>query len=66
MLSLHLLQNSLIYINTLMLQQILEQPSWQNRLTSEDLRALTPLLFAHINPFGRFELNMNDRIPLDS
>ena len=44
MLCLHLLQVSLVYINTVMLQQVLAEPAWQNRLTDTDIRALTPLL----------------------
>jgi hypothetical protein len=52
MLSLHLLQVSLVYINTLMIQQVLAEPAWQSRLTAADLRALTPLLWAHMNPYG--------------
>ena len=36
MLALHLLQNSLVYINTLMLQQVLTQDSWQNRLINDN------------------------------
>jgi Tn3 transposase DDE domain len=40
MLSLHLLQNCMVYVNTLMLQQVLAQPHWTGRLTSTDLRAL--------------------------
>jgi hypothetical protein len=27
--------------------------------------ALTPLIWEHVNPYGRFELDMNARIPLD-
>jgi TnpA family transposase len=65
MLSLHLLQNCMVYINTLMLQQILAQPKWANMLTPRDLRALTPLIWDHVNPYGRFELDMNDRLPLE-
>jgi TnpA family transposase len=64
MLSLHLLQNCMVYINTLMLQQILAQPKWANKLTPRDLRALTPLIWDHVNPYGRFELDMSDRLPL--
>lgn len=64
MLCLHLLQNCLVYINTLMIQQVLSEPQWQNRLTPEDLRALTPLFYAHVNPYGNFHLDMNERIPL--
>ena len=31
--ALQLLQNCMVYINTLMLQQVLAQDRWQNRLT---------------------------------
>ena len=33
MLALHLLQNCMVYINTLMLQQVLAQPKWADKLT---------------------------------
>ena len=35
-------------------------------MTSEDLRALalTPLIYSHINPYGNFKLNMDERIPI--
>jgi TnpA family transposase len=65
MLSLHLLQNCLIYINTLMLQQVLGQPRWAGRLSARDLDALTPLIWEHVNPYGRFDLDMEARLPLD-
>ena len=65
MLSLHLLQVSLVYINTLMIQQVLAEPAWQDRLTAVDLRALTPLLWAHVNPYGTFTLDMNARLLLE-
>jgi TnpA family transposase len=65
MLALHLLQNSLVYINTLMLQQVLAQDSWQNRLTKEDWRALTPLFYLHINPYGEFSLDMTTRLGIE-
>ena len=65
MLALHLLQNCMVYINTLMLQQVLAQPKWADKLTPQDLRALTPLIWDHVNPYGRFELDMNARLPLE-
>jgi hypothetical protein len=34
------------------------------RLTATDLRALTPLIWEHVNPYGRFELDMTTRLPL--
>ena len=58
MLALHLLQNCMVYINTLMLQGILAQPKWADKLTPRDLRALTPRIWDHVNPYGRFELDI--------
>lgn len=66
MLGLHLLQVSLVYVNTLMIQQVLSEPGWQGQLTGADLRALTPLKWQHINPYGTFTLNMHERLPLNS
>ena len=65
MLCLHLLQVSLVYVNTLMMQQVLNEPEWQGKLTTDDLRALTPLKWQHINPYGTFTLNMTQRLPLE-
>ena len=55
MLALHLLQISLVYVNTLMIQRVLSEPSWSGKLTPEDRRALTPLIYGHVNPYVRFE-----------
>lgn len=63
-LSLHLLQICLVYINTLMIQQVLAAPGWLQRMAQEDFRGLTPLFYAHINPYGIFELDMEKRLPL--
>jgi TnpA family transposase len=63
-LALHLLQLSLVYVNTLMLQQVLAEETWRERLTPEDLRALTPLLYSHVNPYGTFRLDMQERLAL--
>jgi Tn3 transposase DDE domain len=65
MLALHLLQNCMVYINTLMLQRVLARPQWSERLTARDIRALTPLIWEHVNPYGRFELDMEARLPID-
>ena len=65
MLCLHLLQICLVYINTLMIQQVLSKQHWKNNLTLEDRRALTPLMHVHINPYGLFLLDLQKRLPLD-
>lgn len=64
-LALHLVQISLVYINTLMLQQVLSEPGWFSKLNAHDQRALTPLIYAHVNPYGTFQLDLNKRLPID-
>src|SRR3546814_5323784 len=51
-----------IYVNTRMLQTVLVEPKWAGRMTPEDYRGLTPLIYSHVNPYGRFDLDLNDRI----
>ncbi len=65
MLSLHLLQNCMVYVNTLMVQQVLARSAWKGRLTPRDLHALTPLFWGHVNPYGRFDLDMRTRLDLN-
>ena len=64
-LSLHLVQACLVYINTLMLQQVLDEPRWREKMTPEDYRALTPLIYQHVNPYGIFDLDMTKRLAID-
>jgi TnpA family transposase len=64
MLALHLIQNCMVYINTLMIQKVLAQPHWKDKLTPRDYAALTPLIWEHVNPYGRFDLDMNTRLAL--
>ena len=61
-LSLHLLQICLVYVNTLMIQSVLGDRAWSDELAPEDLRALSPLIYNHVNPYGIFELDMEQRI----
>jgi TnpA family transposase len=65
MLCLHLLQISLVYINTLLIQRIIYKNKLQPMLTRADKRALNPLIFEHVNPYGLFILNMNERLPIE-
>ncbi|MGW5680240.1 Tn3 family transposase, partial [Streptomyces sp. NPDC003860] len=64
MLALHLLQSALVHVNTLLMQQVLADPKWADTLTGADRRALSPLFWTHVNPYGRFELNMNSHLDL--
>jgi hypothetical protein len=45
-----------------MLKTVLTEPSWQRRITPEDHRGLTPLIYAHVNPYGRFDLDLDSWI----
>ena len=65
-LCLHLLQMCLVYVNTLMIQKVLAEPVWFKKMKTEDLRALTPLIWAHVNPYGTFRLDMDERLELDA
>lgn len=64
--ALHLLQSSLVYVNTRMVQSVLRNPDVVARLSPEDYRGLTPLIYLHINPYGRFEVDLNKRIDFES
>lgn len=64
MLALHLLQSSLVHINTLLLQRVLAEPVWAKKLSDEDRRGLTALFWSNINPYGTFQLDMDKRLEL--
>jgi len=64
-LALHLLQICLVYINTLLVQKVLSEKAWLEKMQPEDFRGLTPLFYSHVNPYGRLELNMNERIIIE-
>ncbi|MBE0368179.1 hypothetical protein PAUR_a1727 [Pseudoalteromonas aurantia 208] len=64
-LALHLVQICLVYVNTLMIQQVTSATEWGGVLTEEDYRALSPLIYAHVNPYGIFELDMTQRLPIE-
>ncbi|MBV8383257.1 MAG: transposase [Planctomycetaceae bacterium] len=57
-LSLQLLQNCLMLINTILVERTIEQEGLWERLSAEDFRALTPLFHGHINPYGQFTLDL--------
>ena len=50
--ALHLLQSSLVHVNTLLLQQVLAEPAWAKNLSEEDRRGLTALFWSNVNPYG--------------
>jgi hypothetical protein len=49
-----------------MIQQVLADRVWLDRMEPDDFRTLTPLIYAHINPYGTFELDMQKRLYLEA
>jgi hypothetical protein len=64
-LSLHLLQISLVFMNTLLIQRVLADPKQFQKMKQEDWRALTPLIYRHVNPYGMFRLDMHERMHIE-
>lgn len=58
------LQACLVYVNTLLIQEVLREPAWHDRMTVDDWRGLTPLIYHHVNPYGRIELDMEKHLPI--
>lgn len=57
MLALHLLQAALVHVNTLLVQRVLSEPAWAQRLTDEDRRGLTALFWSNVRPYGSFDMD---------
>jgi hypothetical protein len=38
---------------------------WKGVLTIEDYRALTPLVYGHVNPYGLFQLDLDQRLHIE-
>ncbi|WP_161791034.1 Tn3 family transposase [Actinomadura welshii] len=63
-LCLYILQAALVYINTLMIQDVLGEPEWADALTDADRRGLTPLFWTHVLPYGEVHLDLGKRLSL--
>jgi len=63
-LCLRVLQAALVYVNTLMVQDVLDDDTWADRLTDADRRGLNPLFWTHVVPYGEVRLNMSRRLDL--
>lgn len=63
-LCLRILQGALVYVNTLLLQDVLAEDAWVDMLTAEDRRGLTPLFWQHVLPYGEVKLDMTARLSI--
>jgi TnpA family transposase len=57
-LSLQLLQNCLMLINTILVERTIEEEGLWERLIPEDYRGITPFFHGHINPYGQIILDL--------
>ena len=46
-------------------QSVLGDPGWAARLSSDDFRVLSPLIYTYINPYGGFEVDLARRIDFE-
>ena len=58
MLCIMLQQNALVMVNTLLLDQVIEEKGLLSRMTAADKRALTPLFTSNVNPYGDFSIDL--------
>jgi TnpA family transposase len=58
-LCLQLLQNCLMLINMLLVERSITQHQLLAQFTEADRRALTPLFYEHVNPYGLFALHLD-------
>jgi TnpA family transposase len=65
-LCLRICQAAMVYINVLMIQDVLADPDWDGMLTAEDERGLTPLFWSHVLPYGEVKLDMHSRLALSA
>ncbi|MEZ7124756.1 Tn3 family transposase [Nonomuraea sp. AD125B] len=63
-LCLRILQAALVYINALMLQDVLADSEWAELLKPADQRGLTPLFWQHVQPYGEVRLDVTKRLSL--
>jgi TnpA family transposase len=63
MLALHLLQSALVLLNTRLVDRLLGEPQWANRMdTDTNRRGLTALFWSNVGLHGRFELDLETHL----
>jgi hypothetical protein len=62
MLCLHLLQSALVLVNTRLVDRVLAEPAWAERMDAPDRRGLTPLFWSNVAVHGVFELDLDKRL----
>ncbi len=47
------------------MERVLDESAWANKLTDADRRALSPLHWTHVNPYGTLRLDRDTRLDSD-
>lgn len=63
-LALQLLQKSLAFVNTLWFSTWYLENGWMVKFSKAYYRALCSLIYAHVNPYGKFALDMDKNLGL--
>lgn len=58
------LQHQGIDVNTVLVQSLLKDPAWADRLTDADRHALSPLFWSHANLYGTIQIDMDTHLDL--
>lgn len=58
-LCLHLLQDSLVMVNTIMVERVAYDDAYIRRMQAVDMNAMTPLFTSNLNPYGDIRLDIN-------
>ncbi|WP_405149038.1 Tn3 family transposase [Sphaerisporangium sp. NBC_01403] len=53
-----LLRSALVFVNTVLVQSLLKDPAWADRLTDADRRALSPLFWSHADLYGTIQIEV--------
>ncbi|MGB7962260.1 MAG: Tn3 family transposase [Propionicimonas sp.] len=64
MLALHLLQASLVLVNTHLIQTALTDPDIRERIGAAERRGLSALFWSHVHLYGQFNLDLDNHIDL--
>lgn len=59
------LQNALVYVNTLMMENVLTEPAWSARMAPEDYRGLTPFDLFPRDSYDAFNLDLERRLDFE-
>jgi hypothetical protein len=52
------------FYGSVVIQRVLTEPARMTRMTADDFRALTPLVYLHVTPYGTFDMDMEQRLAI--